>query len=466
MATLGTVGLFSLGPGSAYAENFVADPDATSGPDYYRNIVAQLQPGDTLMLPAGTYGDRLNLSNLQGTATDWITITGPDSGAPAIITTDSTCCNTVQLGNSAYIEIENLTIDSNSEALNTSIDAINAKGGITHDIAIRNCIIQGVSLHQQTVGISTKSTAWNWTVIGNTIINAGTGIYFGNSNGAAPFAAGLIANNLFVDTIGYNMQIKYQNEYTPPPGMPTGSRKTIIRNNVFLKRIAQRSQPAGKVSGSRPNLLVGGFPSRGTGADDLYEIYGNFFYENRDGESLIQASGRVSIHDNVLVGGTWTGILLRDHDLPLQYADVFNNTVYGGIRGIRFASAARQSSSAVGNLVFSDTPISGNIDIEADNFGDSVQNAAFYVKSPSTELGQMDFYPLHGKAQGPAMDLSRYSTQTEYLSDFNGQSKGAQVFRGAYAGEGTNPGWLLDAALKDTNVELARPMSPADLSKE
>ncbi len=463
MAAFGYVGLFSLvlfslRPGSAYAEAFVADPNATRRePDHYLNIVARLRPGDTLMLPAGTYRNRLNLNNLQGTATDWITITGPDSGAPAIITTDSTCCNTVQLGNSAYIEIRNLTIDSNSEALNTSIDAINAKGGITHDITIRNNVIQGVSLHQQTVGISTKSTAWNWTVTGNTIINAGTGIYFGDSNGAAPFVAGLIANNLFIDTIGYNMQIKYQNAYTPPPGMPTGSRKTIIRDNVFLKRTAQSSLPEGKVDGPRPNLLVGGSPSKGAGSDDLYEIYGNFFYENRDDESLIQASGRVSIHDNVFVGGTFTGILLRDHDRPLQHADVYNNTVYGGARGIRFASTARQSSSAIGNLVFSDTPISGNIDFEADNIGDSVQNAAFYVNSPSTVLGQMDFYPLPGQAQGPAMDLSRYSAQTDYLNDFNGQSKSNREFRGAYAGQGTNPGWQLDAVLKDTNGGSARP---------
>jgi hypothetical protein len=31
--------------------------------------------------------------------------------------------------------------------------------------------------------LQSTATAWNWTITGNTIFNAGTGIYFGNSNG-------------------------------------------------------------------------------------------------------------------------------------------------------------------------------------------------------------------------------------------------------------------------------------------
>ena len=352
------------------------------------------------------------------------------------------------MGDTSYVAIRNLTIDANSEGVNVSVDAINASGGITHDVLIENCIIQGAALHQQTVGISTKSTAWNWVVRGNTIIGAGTGIYFGDSDGSAPFVNGLIEGNLFVDTIGYNMQVKHQNSYNPPAGMPTGDRRTIIRHNVFLKRQPQSSFAPEKVDGPRPNLLVDGFPDSGTGSNDLYEIYGNFFYQNHDGEALIQASGRVSIHDNVFVDPVWAAVFLTDHNRLLRLARIYNNTVYGGSHGIRFGTSARQRSSVVGNLVFSDNAISGPIDLVENNVVDAVGNAPVYVQNPSTALGAMDFYPRSGQAEGPPLDFAEHVNDSDFNVDFNGDSKADGSFRGGYAGAGANPGWQLDATLK------------------
>jgi hypothetical protein len=287
-------------------------------------------------------------------------------------------------------------------------------------------------------------------------------MYLGNSDGSAPFVAGIIENNLVIDTIGYNIEIKYQNPYAPHAGMPTGSRRTIIRDNVFLKRRPQSSWPADKVSGNRPNLLVGGFPATGTGSDDLYEIYGNFFYLNADGESLIQASGRVAIHDNLLVAAQTTGMYLADHDLALSYADVYSNTIYGSDRGIRFASAARKQSTVVGNLVFAATPISGPISAQAGNITASVAEAGLVVASPSTQLGAMSFYPLAGQAQGDALDLSAFSAQTDFDRDFNRTPKANRRFRGAYAGEGLNPGWTPQAAFKTVEGGI-RPHAPTNV---
>lgn len=450
-------------PGPSFPTVFVADPNATSGSTYYLNLLGQLQPGDTLLLPAGTYRERLDLSDMRGTVNGWITITGPSSGAPAIITTDSGCCNIVQLGDSTYLAIMNLIIDANGEVLNSGLDGINANDGITHDILIENCIIQGISDHQQTVGISTKSTAWNWTVRANVFVEAGTGIYFGSSDGSAPFVAGVVEGNLFVDTIGYNMQIKFQNPYTASPEMPIGPNRTIIRNNVFMRRRAQSTWPSDRLDGIRPNLLVGGFPSSGAGSNDLYEIYGNFFYQNADGENLIQASGRVAIHDNVFVDGSDAAIELIDHDLPLGLSHVYNNTIYSAFRGIRLASVAREESTVVGNLVFADQPISGSITSQADNITDSVANAILYVSSPSNQLGQMDFYPLPGQAQGGPLELSRYFSHTQFDQDFDGTPKGDNRFRGAYAGEGANPGWQLGAGFKVSgNTDVVAPAPPTE----
>jgi hypothetical protein len=64
----------------------------------------------------------------------------------------------------------------------------------------------------------------------------------------------------------------------------------------------------------------------------------------------------------------------------------------------------------------------------------------------------MDFYPLAGKCQGAPLDLSSFDTDTDFTLDFNGMSKvaakGATVYRGAYAGEASNPGWSLSASVK------------------
>ena len=68
-----------------------------------------------------------------------------------------------------------------------------------------------------------------------------------------------------------------------------------------------------------------------------------------------------------------------------------------------------------------------------------------------TLLGQMDFYPIPGKCRGPAIDLTGFSTDVAYNLDFNAMPKdtgGGVVFRGAYAGEGTNPGWQLQLGIK------------------
>ena len=63
------VSLFTTAPARA--------ADYTGGPSDYTSIVPTLAGGDTLTLEAGTYTDLLNITDLNGTASEWITITGP-----------------------------------------------------------------------------------------------------------------------------------------------------------------------------------------------------------------------------------------------------------------------------------------------------------------------------------------------------------------------------------------------------
>src|SRR5262249_5346580 len=155
-----------------------------------------------------------------------------------------------------------------------------------HHITLERLTIRGHGNNQQIVGISTKCPAWNWTIRGNTIVGAGTGMYLGDSNGSAPFVAGLIERNVVVDSTGYSLQIKHQVARPEVPGMPAGRNTTVIRHNVFAKPNSRAPEAA------RPSVLVGHFPREGRGADDHYVIYGNFFYQNRN-EALFQGEGNV-----------------------------------------------------------------------------------------------------------------------------------------------------------------------------
>jgi chitodextrinase len=424
----------------------------TADPTTYVAVVSTLQPGDTLTLAAGTYVGNLNLNNLNGTPSDWISIQGPASGPPAVFLADA-FNNTVEIGNCSYLALKRLTMEGQHLDGPFGISAHNGSANITHDILIEGCTIQNYDGSQQTDGISTKTPTWRWTIRGNRLINVGTGIYFGNSNGDDPFVAGLIEGNLFQDTIGYCMQIKYQNPRPAVAGMPTGTSSTIIRNNVFIKSNAPSPD------GDRPNLLVGGFPNSGAGMNDLYEIYGNLFYHNPR-ESLFQGSGRVSLHDNIFVDVVGTAILLQNHDLALKLAHVYNNTIYAAGDGIYFGSTPVQGGAVVGNLVFATAPIGGAVPLQQDNIVGPTANASTYVKNPSTTLGAMDYFPLVGKCQGTALNLTPFAGQTDYDRDFNGTSKGSFAFRGAYAGEGTNPGWALNAGLKGGGSSGTPPPSP------
>lgn len=415
-------------------------------PSDYQAKIAALKPGDTLNLAAGTY-PLLYLTNLQGAPKAWITVQGPKVGEPAIIAVKPSnpyCCNLVQLENNAYIAIKNLRVDS---AGYDYINGVNARG-TTHHILVENCTFVGQDNNQENVAISTKGPAWNWTIRRNKIFGAGTGMYLGNSDGRFPFINGIVENNLVVDTIGYNIQVKWQLPYTAPVGLSGKPHKTIIRHNVLIKRKGQSDFPASKIVGARPNLLVGGFPVSGAGTNDFYEIYGNFFYQNPD-EALFQGSGRVVFHDNLLVGGAYRAATFQNHDLPIKIAHAFNNTIYSHGVGI-VVSGAPQETSVAGNLIFADSGVSAPI--QKDNVFDLFANADNYVNKPSVILGAMDFYPKIGAlVKGAALDTSAWSTHIAYDRDFNGNLKAGFSYRGAYSGEGINPGWSPKQGIKKLN---------------
>ena len=428
-----------------------------AGPTTYLALLDSLQPGDTLALEAGIYNDPndvpgLPIINMNGQPGLPIIITGPSTGPRAILQGQSSH-NTIRLNNASYIEIKNLEIDGQD----LGADGVNAQG-VTHHITLDNLYVHGVGDDQQTVGISTKGPAWNWAIKNCIIIGAGTGMYLGDSSGNAPFVAGLIEYNLLMNTIGYNAQIKHQNPRPTGISMPTGVSRTIIRHNVFSK--SSNSATGGL---ARPNLLVGHLPLSGTGIDDLYEIYGNFFYQNPS-EALFQGEGNIGLYDNLFVTTTGDAAKIQPHNDVPKFVRVFNNTVVAAGTGILVSGGSTSSTQKVlANAVFAGTPIQAST--QTTNVTGSYNTASTYLTNPFAILGQMDLFPKPSQLSSANTNAAESSMFTDWNRDYNNNLNNGS-FVGAYAGSGQNPGWLPRLERKQRTqgpADLIPPASPTGL---
>lgn len=436
-----------------------------AGPADYLGTLNSLQPGDTLLLAPGTYSDRLKLTDVQGTAQNPIVIMGDETNT---VFTGNACCNTVSLTRCAWLVLRDFTIDGQNIP---NIDGVKAEGTTdnwAHHITLDNLRIIGHGANQNTVGISTKCPAWDWAIRWCTIDAAGTGLYLGNSDGEDPFVNGIIEHNLVVNTVGYNLQIKHQNVGSRNiPGMTLDGR-TIIRHNVLSK--AENASSGGN---ARPNLLVGNFPASGDGSEDVYEIYGNVFWQNPV-ENLFQGTGRLALYDNIGIntaGGGGFSIQSQNGFAP-QTCRVFHNTLYTSSNwGLRLMDTdPAYTKTVAGNAVFSDhaTPIRlvgggvASVDLLG-NITDVTGNAGDYVADPTIIPGILDLYPIPGSPlQAAPLDSTAFLDDPEFDRDFNGTLR-EWSWRGAYSGSGSNPGWTVNLDRKPIGDPLTSVFPTAEV---
>ncbi len=413
-------------------------------PDNYLVERDKLKAGDTLLLEPGNYLEGLSITNMHGEQNKWIVITGQVQHEAVLVARDWN--NTMNIKEASYIKI----IGFSFEGLDyPAIDAIKAQGDSTeyaHHIWIENNVIKNHGGSQQTVGISTKIAGWDWTIRYNKIIEAGTGLYLGNSEGDMPFIRGLIEFNLVVNPIGYCMQIKQQNNRPAIADIPMEDVTTVIRHNVFTKD--DRSSP----DGDRPNLLVSGTFEEGPGSGDRYEIYGNFLYYNPR-ENLFQGSGNISLHNNILAICDVRAVNFQEHhERKPKELFVYCNTIYDTNKGILLSGADTNYDQIFrGNAVYTAEPISGITGFDTDNRTGTVAEAASVFATPTQTLAQMDFYPLPG-ALDADVTFSDFSIKDDaWNRDFNGNEQGGAYY-GAYSREGANPGWQLALDIKELGV--------------
>jgi hypothetical protein len=409
-----------------------------AAPNDYRQSLKLLRAGDTLQLAAGEYREGLPVHELSGLPGHPIVISGPEQGAPATFIAQAGQ-NTVSIVESRHVVIRNLVLEGN----NLPVDGVKAEGHSrwAHDITLENLVIRGHGNNQQNVGISTKCPAWNWVIREVTIIGAGTGMYLGNSDGNAPFVAGLIERNLVVDSIGYNLQIKHQLARPDVPGMPAERSITIIRHNVFAKPNAGRAEAA------RPNVLVGHFPREGRGADDDYAVYGNFFYQNRH-EALFQGEGNVALYGNVFVNDYGDAVHIQPHnDVPRRIVIAFNTVLAkgAGIVVLPKDGLPGMQQEIAANAVFAGTSLAAahaNRNLQA-----AVDEAPSYLNRPRAPLGELDLHPKGDWTPWVPAAVVAGKALPDWDRDFDGEPRISRSI-GAYVENVRHPGWTLQLERK------------------
>lgn len=457
-----TAGATTMGPGSGTADSgsgsddtgeppggdeptpahFLECDGATAGavidadPGSYRDLLPMMQPGDTLRLGAGTYDQGLPITDMNGAAGSCFVIEGPADGEPAIFT-GSSSRNTVSIRDSSYVVVRNLELDG----LGLEGDAVKAEGNAAyaHHIVLEGLYIHDHAANQQIVGISTKCPAWVWVIRNNWIESTGTGLYLGNSDGSAPFVAGLIEHNVVLDTTGYNMQIKHQNPRPELAGLSAHD-TTIIRHNTFSK---QNDASAG--GDARPNVLLGHWPLSGSGMDDQYLVYGNFFHDNPV-EALMQAEGHVAIYSNVFFNPNGPGLNVQaQNDVPRRI-EVFRNTFVTSGRGARISGGdPGYAQRFVGNVAFGEPGLEGGEQID-DHVGGYADAAAALIDPSGALGGGLDLHPQAGQL-ADGVDDSALEGFSWWDRDFDGRlQEGGH--RGAYAGPGDAGAWTLDRSRK------------------
>ena len=407
--------------------------------DNFEDAVESLQPGDILIVHAGTYSGTGRISiAAQGTADQPIVIKSA-SGEPRPHITrpqNNTVQNTINIEGSSYLTIQGLEISGNGG------DGIKVSEQPSHHVVLQDLVI-----HDIDVGINTKNNSNHFTIRDNHIYNTGIdqgtgeGMYIGCHDGSCSLSDSIIEHNLIHDALpgttqGDGIEIKFN------------SQNIIIRDNVIYNR-------------PFPGIFV-----YGGGGTNIVE--GNVVWNSLEG---IAAVSDTIVRNNILFDNE-TGIISFHHSAVPFVANTsfINNTLYNNDIGalIRWEDAS--------NMVFANNAVysPGKVAIDSNSGSNSVSsnvteglvsnvstntNISAFIEGRTAEL---DFVNAPNRNFWPTADSALIaSADSGFLAenDFNAETRQLPSDIGAYqrAGQPTNPGWALEPDFKGIVSQVSPP---------
>ncbi|MGH7344972.1 MAG: right-handed parallel beta-helix repeat-containing protein [Candidatus Rokuibacteriota bacterium] len=437
MSCFGIAGLV-LGASPVSAATIHLNPGSS-----FELAVESLNPGDTLIVHAGTYADSGRISiTVRGTPTAPVVIMGAPGEARPVITRASgaTAQNTINVEGATNLTIRGIEI--------TGIvgDGINLSGNPS------NILLEDLLIHDVDVGINFRSSASNVTVRRNHIfrtgIDGGTGegLYVGCHEGTCAVTNSLIEGNWIHDTRassqGDGIEIK------------RGSHSNIIRDNV----IHDTQYPCiilYGTDGNPPNL-----------------VEGNVMWNCDD--SGMQAAADSIIRNNIILATTGGGFTSQNHagvtPANLQF---IHNTIIGGSPCLRLNSWSGKTGLVfANNAVYcgsggyaisgvSGVTVSGNVILPST----SQLPSSGYIVGRSTAS---DFIDAAGRNTYPTsdskiVDAGAVAFVTPF--DFNWTPRAGVPDAGAYTlTTPPNPGWIPVPGFKPLRgTDTAVPTAPGSL---
>jgi hypothetical protein len=425
----------------------------TSADNWFSVLAGQnLQPGDEVVLAAGTYSSsaRLSIAHI-GTQQQPVIIRGA-AATGTIITRPDENQNVLNIEGAQHLILRNIEITGGSAGIRIGSSIVPGDNTQAEYITIEHCHIHHVGNAAITAnfeGDINTGHIFRHNEIHHTS-EEGEGFYLGSNNDAmgnttGVFRYGLIENNYIHDldslqgvTQGDGIEIK------------DGSYGNIIRNNVIHNT-------------NFPGILV-------YGADGKVPniIEGNIIWDSND--NAIQAAADAIIRNNVIFGGdSGSGLASNIHQSASPgNLTIVNNTIFSHQNYQRALSIANPT-----NGVFS-----GPILVANNALYDSSQEGGLALRYPllpnimiSGNIGIGDiepaFPPLSINAWSPTgilatdfvdwQELNAFPSNNSTLFnaaepdyqafyDFNGVSRAGSSDSGAFVFSENNPGWTVDLA--------------------
>jgi len=393
--------------------------------DNFESAAESLQPGDDLIVHAGTYEHSSRLAiRVRGTANEPVVIRGADGEATPVIALTASGQNVIDIDGASHLTLRDLEITANGIG---GADGINMRG-TPSDITLEN-----LTIHDISVGINFRSSMSNIVVRRNHIYNTndtGEGMYVGCHDGSCAVSNSIIENNWIHDTTnadqGDGIEVK------------RGSHSNIIRDNVIHDT-------------RYPCIIL-----YGTEGNPRNVVERNVMWNCQD--AAIQAAADTLFRNNILLPGSGRGFASQPHaGVDTNNIEFVHNTIVGGSPCIYtngwsgktnmvFANNAVYCSS--GNYSFNGVggvSLTGNVFAPMPGAVSAADNAEGRSEAQDfMDASQRDLYPTSDSAL-----LSAGHSNFLEGEDFNGTARSGVADAGAYAWTGAvNPGWTIAPGFK------------------
>jgi len=411
--------LLPVGAGAAVIDLFSGDS--------FESAVESLQPGDTLVVHAGTYSESGRIAiQVNGTASNPVVIEGAPGEAKPVITRPAVAIlqNTINIQGATHLTIRGLEIIGNGG------DGINMSGNPSY------ITLEDNDIHDIAVGINFRSDMHHIIARGNHIYRTsgtGEGMYVGCNQATCAVSDSVIEGNWIHDTMaasqGDGIEIK------------RGSHSNIVRDNVIHDT-------------HYPCILL-----YGTEGNPRNLVEGNVMWNC--GDSGIQVAADAIIRNNIILESPSNGLNSQPHQgVSPGNLDFVHNTIVGGspclrlgswngAPGMVFANNAVYcpgNNYAVGGI--SGVTIAGNVfDNAPSNFpGSGYSDGRSAAQDLIDPVGR-DVYPT---SDSPLLSAGAASFNVPV--DFNGTPRSGTADAGAYAHTAAeNPGWSVGPGFKDAS---------------